>query len=334
MKVVERQIIFEWRDIAAGHARTLGDNLLTHATPMSADAALLAEVPLFQLLDDEERASLAAHLDSVKFPAGHVVFNYGEPGDAMYIVRTGKAELSFRNDTGEKIVLENVERGDFFGELAFLDGGARSATVLVTENMEALLMDREDLEIFVRRHPHAALDLLTALGKRLRTTSEILRHTATRNVNEETEDRRTTVQKTADWIAEFSGSISFLVIHAVLFAIWIGWNVGAPVNIRFDPYPFNFLTMCVSLEAIFLSVFVLLSQNRQAAKDHVRADIEYEVNLRAELEVAELHQKIDSLNANVLAGLNRLHIAVQPPTGAHEPHAAAVSPTRPTGEND
>ncbi len=75
---------------------------------MSAEAALLAEVPLFQLLDDEERTALAAHLDAVKFPKGHIVFNYGEPGDTMYIVRAGTAELSFRNDTGNKIVLENV----------------------------------------------------------------------------------------------------------------------------------------------------------------------------------------------------------------------------------
>ncbi len=273
---------------------------------MPADAALLAEVPLFQFLDDEERAALAAHLDDVSFPAGHIVFNYGEPGDAMYIVRTGEAELSFKNDTGEKITLETVTRGDFFGELAFLDGGARSATVLVTEDMQAILMDREDLEIFVRRHPHAALDLLAALGKRLRKTSEILRHSPTRNVNEETLDKRTTVQKVADWIAEFSGSIAFLMIHAVLFTAWIVWNTQFPERMRFDPYPFNFLTMCVSLEAIFLSVFVLLSQNRQAAKDRVRADIEYDVNLRAELEVAQLHEKIDQLNADVLARLDQL----------------------------
>ena len=126
--------------------------------PMPADAALLAEVPLFQLLDVEERAALAAHLDMVTFPVGHVVFNYGEPGDAMYVVRSGQAELSFKNDTGEKIVLETVEHGDFFGELAFLDGGARSTTVVVTEAMEAVLMDRGDLEVFLKRHPHAALE--------------------------------------------------------------------------------------------------------------------------------------------------------------------------------
>ena len=273
---------------------------------MPADAALLAEVPLFQFLDDEERAALAAHLDDVAFPAGHVVFNYGEPGDAMYIVRAGEGELSFKNDAGEKILLETVKRGDFFGELAFLDGGSRSATALVTQDMQAILMDRADLEIFVRRHPHAAIDLLAALGKRLRKTSEILRHSPTRNVNEETLDKRTTVQKVADWIAEFSGSISFLTIHAALFAVWIVWNTLLAERLRFDAYPFNFLTMCVSLEAIFLSVFVLLSQNRQAAKDHVRGDIEYAVNLRAELEVAQLHEKLDQLSADVLARLDQL----------------------------
>ena len=297
---------------------------------MSADANLLAEVPLFQLLDDQERAALSAHLDVVRFPAGHVIFNYGEPGDSMYVVRSGEAELSFRNDTGEKIVLETCTRGDFFGELSFLDTGSRSATATVTEELEALLMDRGDLEIFLGKHPHASVDLLTALGKRLRKTSELLRHTATRNVNEEVEDNRTVVQKVADWIAEFSGSIPFLVIHIVLFSLWIGWNTSASEKMRFDPYPFNFLTMCVSLEAIFLSVFVLLSQNRQTAKDRVRSDIEYNVNLRAELEVAELHEKIDKLNADVLQRLDRLHHV----TAGRAQHAAATLAPTQSGSND
>ena len=271
---------------------------------MSAEASLLAEVPLFMLLDDEERAALAAHLDVVRFPAEHVVFNYGEPGDSMLVVRAGAAELSFKNDTGEKIILETVGPGDFFGELAFLDGGARSATVRVTEPMEALLMDRGDLEAFLKKHPAAAMDLLTALGRRLRKTSEMLRHTATRNVNEETEDRRTVVAKVADAIAEFAGSITFLNIHVALFALWIIANLFLPDARRFDPYPFGLLTMAVSLESIFLSVFLLLSQNRQAAKDRVRADIEYDVNLRAELEVAHLHEKMDDLRRDVLSRLD------------------------------
>jgi uncharacterized membrane protein len=77
----------------------------------------------------------------------------------------------------------------------------------------------------------------------------------------------------------------------------------------FDPYPFGFLTLTVSLEAIFLSVFVLLSQNRQSAKDHIRSDVEYDVNLKAELEIAHLHEKVDRFTADVLERLAELRDA-------------------------
>jgi uncharacterized membrane protein len=171
--------------------------------------------------------------------------------------------------------------------------------------MDALLLDRGDLEQFLNLRPSAGLDLLAAMGRRLRKNAELLRHTATRNVNEEIEDRRTLVQKAADWIAEFSGSIAFLMIHLVLFAAWIIINLGVVPGIHpFDLFPFGLLTMAVSLEAIVLSVFVLLSQNRQAAKDHIRSDIEYDVNLKAELEIAHLHEKFDNLQEEILARLN------------------------------
>jgi uncharacterized membrane protein len=272
---------------------------------MPIDVTLLAEVPLFSLLDEQERADLATQLDVVNFQAGQPVFNYGDPGGALYVIRTGAAEVFFKNDTGERIVLERPTVGDFFGELSLLDNGPRTASVMAAEDMETLRVDRADLNYLFRKHPGAAMDLLTAMGRRMRNTVELLRHSATRNVNEETEDKRTLIQKSADWIAEFSGSIPFLGIHIVLFALWIAWNVlpGLPY---FDPFPFGFLTMCVSLEAIILSVFVLLSQNRQAAKDRVRADIEYDVNLKAELEVAHLHEKVDHLHAEVNRRLDTL----------------------------
>ena len=79
----------------------------------------------------------------------------------------------------------------------------------------------------------------------------------------------------------------------------------------FDPFPFGLLTMSVSLEAIFLSVFVLLSQNRQAAKDRIRSDIEYDVNLKAELEIAHLHEKVDGLTSRLLERLAVLEKAAR-----------------------
>lgn len=272
---------------------------------MPTDGAFLADIPLFQLLDEQERATLAGQLDVVTLHVGDILFKIGDPGDALYVVRSGELEVFFKNDTGERIVLSRPRAGDVIGELAMLDGGARTASAQVTEDLEALRLDRGDLEKFLQMCPHAGMDLLTSMGQRLRENIEMLRHTATRNVNEEIEDKRTAVQKTADWIAEFSGSIAFLVIHLVIFAVWIVVNIGAVPRVpAFDPFPFGLLTMAVSLEAIVLSVFVLLSQNRQAAKDKIRADIEYDVNLKAELEVAHLHEKVDDLQADILARLD------------------------------
>ena len=275
---------------------------------MCPEADLLKEVPLFQLLDDNERTELAAQLDVVNFPSGHTIFNYGEPGDSMYVISSGEVEVFFKNDTGERIVLEVATRGDFFGELSMLDNGTRTASVLATQDTQTLRLDRVDLEKFLRLRPQAAMDLLAAVTRRHRKTVERLRHTATRNVNVETEDMRTVVQKSADWIAEFAGSIPFLLIHVAVFVFWLVVNwINVPGIPQFDPYPFGFLTLAVSLEAIFLSVFVLLSQNRQAAKDRVHADIEYDINLKAELEIAHLHEKLDRLTGDVLVSLDRVH---------------------------
>ena len=275
---------------------------------MCPEADLLQEVPLFQLLDEHERTALAAQLDFVSFESGATIFNYGDPGDAIYVISSGEVEVFFKNDTGERIVLEVATRGDFFGELSMLDHGTRSASVVAIKQTHALRLDRKDLERFLELRPKAAMDMLAAMGRRHRETVERLRHTATRNVNEESEDKRTLVQKSADWIAEFAGSIPFLLIHVGIFAFWLVVNwLHVPGIPQFDPYPFGFLTLAVSLEAIFLSVFVLLSQNRQAAKDRVHADIEYDINLKAELEIAHLHEKIDRLTGDVLVSLDRVH---------------------------
>src|SRR5437016_2994139 len=167
------------------------------------EAALLAEVPFFQLLDHEERNFLAGELDIVRFREGEMVFNYGDPGDSMFVIRSGEVEVFFKDDTGGRILLETAREGDFFGELSLLDEGHRTASVVVTRDIEALRVDRNDLDHLLRLHPEAALDLLTAMGRRMRVTAELLRHTASRNVNEAVEDNRTSVQKAADWIAEF-----------------------------------------------------------------------------------------------------------------------------------
>src|SRR5690242_14577077 len=111
---------------------------------MCPEADLLKEVPLFQLLDDNERVELAGQLDLVEFGPGDIIFEYGEPGDSIYVISAGEVEVFFKNDTGERIVLEVATRGDFFGELSMLDSGTRSASVVATQATQALRLDRGD----------------------------------------------------------------------------------------------------------------------------------------------------------------------------------------------
>ncbi|MFJ9563936.1 DUF1003 domain-containing protein [Streptomyces fuscichromogenes] len=95
---------------------------------------------------------------------------------------------------------------------------------------------------------------------------------------------RTAQDRFADAITAFAGTMGFGYIHTVWFAVWIALNLGlcGPAAV-FDPYPFGLLTMIVSLEAVFLSTFVMVSQNRQAAKENVRADLVFETDVRAEV---------------------------------------------------
>ena len=276
---------------------------------MPTRSELLANIPLFALLDDQERAGLAERLDDVRFAAGTPLFMAGDPGDSMFVLVSGEVEVFFRNNTGQRIVLETAKAGHFIGEVSLLDGGSRSASAVATSDVEALVVDRGDLDEFLRACPAAALDLLGATGRRLRESADLLRHTATRDVNELEEDHRTTVMRIADVISEFSGSLPFLFIHCVIFFVWILLNVGAlahPPLGGWDPFPFGLLTMVVSLEAIILSVFVLLSQNRQAVRERVRNDIEYKINLKAELEIAHMHEKVDDMQAEILSRLAKM----------------------------
>jgi uncharacterized membrane protein len=266
---------------------------------------LLATIQMFELLNEDDRIALAKVIDELNLPEGHTLFQAGDPGDSLFIVQSGEIELFIKDTAGQKITLTTAGPGDMFGELAMLDSGPRTATALALTESEVLVLDRDDLILLFQRRPDAALHMLAALSGLTRKADELLRTRVSRNVNEEMEEHSTPLLRIADWIAWFSGSMQFLILNGAWFIVWIMINTvpGLP---QFDPFPFGLLTMIVSLEAIFLSCFVLISQNRQAQKDKVRADIEYEVNIKAELEIAHLHEKTDRIYENMMARFEKL----------------------------
>lgn len=272
-------------------------------TPVS---EALANVPLFSSIGMVERDFLATRVKEAQFNAGDVLFHYGDPGHSMYVVTAGQVELAIRTKTGEDMVLATRAENEFFGEISLMDGGPRTATARAISAVKVLEIDRVDLQALIRAQPDAGLHLLSATGSRLRETTQTLRNASTRNANVDIEERRTVAVRVTDWIALFAGSLFFLCLHVFIFAAWLGWNTIAPAAERFDSYPFGFLTLVVTLETIMLSVFVLLSQNRQTERDRVRNDIEYDVNLKAEMQIAHMHEKFDQLYAAFQSRLDRI----------------------------
>ena len=256
----------------------------------------LANVELFNRLDEDELNEFAAVIDTEKVAAGDTLFRVGDSGESLFVVKTGEIELFIKDTTGQKIVLKVAVTDDLFGEISMLDNRPRSATAIALTESELFVLDRDDLLLLFQKKPDSGLNMLASMCGMLRDADNLLRTRVAKNVNVEMEERLPTLQRIADWIAWFSGSMQFLIINGLWFMVWIAANTIPPLEKQFDPFPFGLLTMIVSLEAIFLSCFVLISQNRQAAKDKIRGDIEYDVNVKAELEVAHLHEKIDHIH--------------------------------------
>ncbi|PYP90660.1 MAG: cyclic nucleotide-binding protein [Candidatus Angelobacter sp. Gp1-AA117] len=274
---------------------------------MSADVTMIGEVPIFALLDDEERDALAHMMDTRDFKQGETMFEYGDSGTDLFIVRNGRVEIFIESTEGEKIVLGEHQQGDVVGELSFLDGGSRTATAIAIEDTQTLCMDRDRLLDFIDKHPHAAIDLLTVVGRRLRATNELLRTQVSRNPNVEEAEMLTFGQRIADKVATFGGSWSFIILFGIAMAVWVVMNSTALfLKKYFDPYPYILLNLFLSMIAALQAPVIMMSQNRQVAKDRLKSDLDYEVNLKAELEVAHLHHKLDHIYERIDARLARM----------------------------
>ena len=256
---------------------------------------LLAQIPLFSNMDDEERAEILSIMTERIFQPGQSIMKAGEPGSTFHIIESGDVEIWLLDTENKKVALDTLGPGKFFGELSLLSGETRSASATSSEEVVTLELERDEFFDFLRRRPDASIDVLTQLAERLKHTDDILRTRISKNPNDSSDEHVSFGQHVADLIADFSGSLPFLLINLVVFVIWILLNTVAPKLFQFDPYPFQFLTMSVSLEAIFLSIFVLISQNRQASKDRVKADLDYQVDVKSELEMSVLTTKVHDI---------------------------------------
>lgn len=146
------------------------------------------------------------------------------------------------------------------------------------------------------------LEKLTEIEKKI-FSSLVRKKTTVRNINKEADDKRTPGEKIADQVAAFGGSWTFIFIFGGILMIWVILNSFILLNRAFDPYPYILLNLFLSMIAALQAPIIMMSQNRQASRDRLDAAHDYEVNMKAEMEIRFLHEKLDNLREQKWAEL-------------------------------
>ncbi len=263
---------------------------------MEANLLALKNIPLLKSLSEDELKAMFPILELVKRKKTEIVFKQMEKGDALYLILQGKVKFTYVHITGQIDIFEEVGAGKFFGEVGALSSeGLRTATAEVTQDLTAYKLKRKDLENFLKSHPAAAMHLLNGMADRLRRSGRQLQHSPVINFNKTMSESLTARDKTAKWVAQFAGSVPFLLLHAIVYTIWI--VVGVLQGEKgFDPYPFHLLALVIGIEALVLSCFVLMNQFREDKAADKRNDHEYAVNVAADQKVDALHTKFEELS--------------------------------------
>ncbi|HEV2799382.1 MAG TPA: DUF1003 domain-containing protein [Pyrinomonadaceae bacterium] len=258
----------------------------------------LRSVPLFASLDDRAARTLRDLMTVREAAPGTLLFKMGDPGDAMYLLESGQVRIYIHDGDGENLTLAELGDGDFFGEMAIIDGKPRSANAAVVEQACLAVLAREDFLRFVRANPDVALEMVSAISERLRRTDELLSQRVSRNANEEEEARMTWADHVADSLAAFGGSWRFIT-YSILFLV--GWILlNTVIKSGFDPFPYELLGLLLGVVAGVQAPIIMMSQNRQAEKERLRADLDFQINLKNELAISEVLRRLDVLESERL----------------------------------
>lgn len=265
---------------------------------LSHEAESLSRIPLFKRLTPNELEQLAQGVDQVNFRAEETIFNEQDQGDALYVVDSGSVRIWVLDEDVKPVTLAELKPGEFFGELAVLDRGARSTNATAVGDTELHRLSSDDFEKFLLRHPDVAIDVICEIGARMRQTNALVSQRATRNINVEMEQRATIGQRVADRVASFGGSWTFIMIYVGFLLCWIAFNTfvlvhygGGERGAQFDAYPYILLNLMLSMTAALQAPIIMMSQNRAAEKDRLAAEQDFQVNLKSELMLEELMRK-------------------------------------------
>jgi uncharacterized membrane protein len=266
----------------------------------------LSKIPLFKFLPEEDHVSLVSLWKVRALKAGEVLFRKGEPGSSMFVIEEGEMEIVLPVDPPvNEVQLSIMKEGEFFGELSLFADTPRTAAARAMSDTKLVEMQRGDFITFVMERPSIGISMLSEMAKRLQLTNELISSLASKNPNEEIEEKLTFGDRVADKIAEFGGSWRFIISFGVFMLLWIGINIVQLLLQPFDPYPFTFLNLMLSTVAALQAPVIMMSQNRAQKKDRLKADLDYQVNVKSELMLQQMHQKMDRLLDEELGHIRR-----------------------------
>jgi len=261
---------------------------------MACNPETLKHVPLFALLDDDEAAVLAGQVEEKKFAPRQRIFKIGDPSGPAYVVVSGRVRLTIVDEDNQEVVIDEPSHGEFFGFASMLEQTPHQTSAMAVDEAECLEVTREDISVLLQRKPLAGMDMLAVLGRQFHAAQQLVRKRATRNADEIFEKQSTFGERIADSVAQFGGSWTFIIVFGVTLAIYtaINTHLGAKA---WDPYPFILLNLFLSMLAAIQAPVIMMSQNRQDAKDRLRGELDFDVNRRSEAQIQGLARKLNLL---------------------------------------
>jgi uncharacterized membrane protein len=261
---------------------------------MPCNAEELRHIPLFSLLDDDELAVLSQQVERREFAAKQRIYKTGEANGPAYVMLDGAVEVTLIDEDGQEVLFSEPKHGDLFGFASMLQGLPHHTTAIAIEDTTCIEVDRNDIGVLLAAKPQAGLDMLTVLAGEIHNAQKVISLRANRSPNEVIDDQETFGERIADHVASFGGSWTFIIFFAVAL---VSYTLIS--NLRhdksWDPYPYILLNLFLSMLAAIQAPVIMMSQNRQDARDRLRSELDFEVNRRAESEIQALSKKVNYL---------------------------------------
>ena len=283
---------------------------------MPCDPAVLKNIPLFALLDEDEAAILAAQVELKHFEARRRIYKTGDPGGQAYILLSGSVRVTMVDEDHQEVLIDEPGEGDFFGFASMLDQTPHQTNAVAIDPSECIEVDRNDIAILLQRKPHAGMDMLAVLGKQFHASQQLVKIRSTRNPNEVIEEEMTFGERLADSVAKFGGSWMFIISFGSVLVVYTLINILLRQS-AWDPYPFILLNLFLSMLAAIQAPVIMMSQNRQDSKDRLRSELDFDVNRRAESEIQGLAKKLNLLDDKIGDIEDMLRSKFDPPADQH-----------------